>query len=303
MKKIKNRIPESRAYVTFQIFNYFFLFGIAVLCLLPLINVLSISLSSSAAAAAGEVKLLPVEFSAGAYKFVLKNKEFWTAMFISFKRVFLGGTIGIILTIITAYPLSKDSKVFKGRNFYAWFVFFTMLFGGGLIPGYLIITWTKLYDTIWALVIPGAINAFNVILMLNFFRQIPKELEEAAFIDGAGHWRILWTVIVPISKPVIATVMLFIVVGHWNSWFDGFLYMSNSKSYPLQTYLYSFLNFDPTKIKERITDPGQLQEIGRLSNQTLRAAQIFIGMIPILLLYIPLQKYFTKGIMLGSVKG
>jgi putative aldouronate transport system permease protein len=301
--KVRKGIPESSGYRTFQIINYIILTILAVFCLLPMINVLAISFSSSLSVAAGEVRMWPIGFNTTSYKFVFENKQFWISMLVSIKRVIIGGGLGIVLTIITAYPLSKDPKVFKARTKYVWFIFFTMLFSGGLIPGYLMVTWTKLYNTIWALIIPGAISAWNCILMLNFFRQLPKELEEAAYIDGAGHWTILWKIVVPISKPVIATVLLFIVVGHWNDWFGGYLYMSQSKKYPMQTYLYSLISIDITQMTKYNVDPEAIKKLSAVSNKTLSSAQIFVGALPILLVYPFLQKYFTKGIVLGSVKG
>ena len=276
---------------------------LAILCLIPMINVLAISFSSSLAVSAGQVNLWPVNFSLTSYKFVLENKSFWRSMFVSIQRVVLGGGAGLILTIITSYPLSKDPKVFKSRTKYVWFIFFTMLFGGGLIPGYLMVHWTGLMNTIWALIIPGVISPWYCILMLNFFRQLPKELEEAAFLDGAGHWTILWKIVVPVSKPVIATVLLFIIVGHWNDWFGGYLYMSQARKYPMQTYLYSLINIDITQMTKYVTDPEAIRMMRQVNNRTLSTAQIFVGALPILMVYPFLQKYFTKGIVLGSVKG
>ena len=301
MKK-RSGIPESRGYRFFQVCNYLFMTILAVLCILPMVNVLAISFSSSLTVSAGKVNLWPVDFSLQSYKFVFENKAFWRSMGVSIQRIVLAGGIGLVLTIITSYPLSRDTRSFKARTKYVWFIFFTMLFSGGLIPGYLMVHWTGLMNSIWALVIPGAISPWNCILMLNFFRQLPKELEEAALLDGAGHWTILWRVVVPISKPVIATVLLFIVVGHWNDWFGGYLYMSSARKYPMQTYLYSLINIDITQITKYVTDPDAIRMLGQVNNRTLSAAQIFVGALPILMVYPFLQKYFTKGIVLGSVK-
>ncbi len=299
--KAKNRIPESKTYVTFRIINNIFMGFLAFICLVPMINVLATSFSSSLAVSAGEVKLWPIGFNLYSYKFVVSNSAFWRAMWVSVKRVVLGSTINVILCILTSYPLSKNSRVFKGRNIYTWYIFITMLFGGGLIPGYLVVSWTHLLNTIWAMIIPGAVNAWNVILMLNFFRQLPKALEEAAFIDGAGQWTILWKIVVPLSKPVIATIALFCMVGHWNDWFSAFIYIGSPKGYPLQTYLYSLLSMDMTKITG--IPQNIMNEISKVNNKTLTSAQVFVGAFPILLVYPFLQKYFTKGIVLGSVKG
>jgi len=179
-------------------------------------------------------------------------------------------------------------------------MFFTMLFGGGLIPSFLLINNLGLMNSIWALVLPGAVSVWNIILMLNFFRQLPKELDEAAFIDGATHWTVLWKIYVPTSKAVIATVTLFTVVGQWNAWFDGMIYMTQER-FPLQTFLYFTLQAAGSL--EMLNEAQQMEAFRHLTQDTLQAAQIFVGALPVIMLYPFLQKYFTKGIVLGSVKG
>jgi putative aldouronate transport system permease protein len=198
-----------------------------------------------------------------------------------------------------AYPLSKEPGKLPGRTAYAWYFFFTMLFGGGLIPTFLVVKYSGLMDSIWSLIIPGAVPIFNVILLLNFFRQLPRELEEAAFIDGAGHWKTMWNIYLPISLPGLATICLFSLVGHWNEWFSAIIYMKHTENYPLQTYLQMVL----VQTNFRVSNQSDLDILNKLSNKTVNSAQIFIGMIPILCVYPFLQKYFTKGIVLGSVKG
>lgn len=287
------------AYEVFNVFNILFLVVLALLCLIPLVNILAISLSNATNAAAGEVTLWPVNFTWSAYVVAFSNRFFWSSMRISLERVVLGTALTMTINIITAYPLSRDSSYFRARRYWIWYFFFPTLFGGGLIPTFLIVKFTGLYDTIWALVVPGCAGIWNCILMLNFFRQLPRELEEAAFIDGAGHLKVLTQVIVPVSKPVLATVMLFTMVGHWNDWFGAFVYASKPQNYPLQTYLMSLLNLDVT----RVTDFRQRQLLERMSPKTLRAAMVFITALPILMVYPFLQKYFAKGLVLGSVKG
>ena len=175
----------------------------------------------------------------------------------------------------------------------------TILFSGGLIPWYMVIRLTGLIDSIWALILPGAVPIFNVILMINFFRNIPPALEEAAYMDGAGHGTLLWRIYLPLSVPVIATVSLFVIVGHWNAWFDGLILMNSPSRYPLQSYLQTIIiNPDPKMLTER-----DLEILKVINNRTTRAAQIFIAMLPILVAYPFLQRYFTTGITLGSVKG
>jgi putative aldouronate transport system permease protein len=303
MKKRTNGRIESRSYKIFRVFNNLLLILVALICLIPILHVLAMSLSSANAIAMGEVNLLPVDFTWLAYRFVINNKDFWRSMGVSIIRITLAGGIGIFLTILTSYPLSKADADFKARKYYVWYIYITMVFSGGLIPGFLIVKWTGLYNSILALVIPQLINAWNCILMLNFFRNLPKELEESAVLDGAGHWTILTKIVVPVSKPVIATVLLYIVVAHWNSWFDGSIFLATSTKYPLQTYLYSMNNFDPAVALKSGASQEAVNLLKSLSGKNLKSAQIFLGMIPILLIYPKLQKYFTKGIMLGSVKG
>jgi len=196
--------------------------------------------------------------------------------------------------------LAKEVRQFRYRTAYAWAFVFSMLFSGGLIPMYMLIRSLGMIDTIWALVLPGAIPVFNVVLLLNFYRSLPKELEEAAFMDGAGHWRTLWTLYVPLSLPALATIGLFATVGHWNSWFDGIIYMNSPDNYPLQSYLRTVV---VQRDLSSMTYTEALQESRQISDRTLKAAQIFLGALPILLLYPFLQRYFMQGIVLGSVKG
>ncbi len=219
-------------------------------------------------------------------------------MLVTGQRVFLGTIINMFLTIVIAYPLSKESKDLKFRTMYAWFFIFTILFGGGLIPWYMTIKYVGILNSIWALVLPGAIPVFNVILLLNFFRGLPKELEESSFIDGAGYWTTLWKIFVPISLPAMATIGLFTIVGHWNSWFDGLILMNTPDQYPLASYLQRIIKgIDLTKI----TGQDALV-MSQVSDRTAKAAQIFVGTFPILLVYPFLQRYFVQGIVLGSVK-
>lgn len=283
----------------FNIFNVSFLILLSLICLVPMIHILAVSLSSSAMAATGKVTFWPLDFSINSYTYVAGRSAFWRSMLVSVQRIALGGFTNLLLVILVAYPLSKERSEFKSRTFYAWFFFITMLFSGGLIPWYMVIRQLKLLDTIWALVLPRAVPVFSVILMLNFFRQVPHELGEAAFIDGAGHWRALWQIYVPLSTPALATILLYSLVGHWNSWFDGLILMNNPQNYPLQSYI-------QTIVVQRTFSQLTREEIEQLisiSDKTLRSAQIFLGSLPIVMVYPFLQKYFVKGIVLGGVKG
>ncbi|WP_309118521.1 carbohydrate ABC transporter permease [Paenibacillus sp.] len=278
--------------------NYAVLAALALLCLLPLIHVLAISFSSSQAATAGLVKLWPVEFTVSSYEFVLAKPAFTQSIGVSLQRVLLGVLVNMLLTVLIAYPLAKEAKKFPYRTAYVWFFVITMLFHGGLIPLYMTVKYTGIMNTLWALVLPNAVPVFNVVLLLNFFRGLPKELEEAAFMDGAGHWTTLWRVMVPLSAPALATITLFATVGHWNAWFDGLIFMNSPDNYPLQSYLQTVvINRDLSLVSS-----SDLKALAEVSDRTAKAAQIFLGALPILLVYPFLQRFFMKGIVLGSVK-
>ena len=234
-----------------------------------------------------------------AYQYVIEKKEFWTSLLKSAERVLIGVPMSMILTILIAYPLSKEKEQLQARGIYVWLFFFTMLFSGGLIPGYLLITNLHLMDTIWALILPTILSVYNIVLMINFFRGIPKELEEAAIIDGAGQFTTCFRVYVPCAKPSIATLTLFSFITQWNSYFDGLIFSNFPSSYPLASYLY-------TVVVKRDLSLLSIDEIKLLSvvdDRTIRCAQIFISLIPIMLIYPFAQKYFVKGMTVGSVKG
>jgi len=282
----------------FIILNHSFLILLSILCILPLINVIAISFSNSSAVTAGKVTFWPVQFSLSSYNYIMHSPAFLNSFLVTLERVAIGTVINMLLTILIAYPLSKDVRSFRLRTVYVWIFVFTMLFSGGLIPWYMTIRATGLLDTVWALILPGAVPIFNVILLLNFFRNLPKELEESAFIDGAGHWTALWKIYVPISLPAIATVVLFTIVGHWNSWFDGLILMNKVDNYPLSTYLQmTIIQADFSHLSQK-----DVSQLGVMSDRTNRAAQIVLGALPILMVYPFLQRFFVKGIVLGSVK-
>jgi putative aldouronate transport system permease protein len=284
----------------FSAVNYVFLSLVAFACLLPLLNVLAVSFSSSAPAAAGFVKLWPVQPTLASYEYALRKQEFLTSLLVSLKRVGIGVVVNLVLTVSIAYPLSRDRKSFRWRSVYAWFFIVTMWFQGGLIPTYMVIRRMGLMDSIWALILPNAVPVFNVILLMNFFRGLPKEIEEAAFIDGAGHWTQILKIYLPLSTPAIATVTLFMTVGHWNGWFDGLIYMNSPKNYPLQSYLRTIIVEQEMTM---LTSSEMLQSMNEISDRTLKAAQVFLAALPILAVYPLLQRYFMKGLVIGSIKG
>lgn len=292
-----NRIHDTWGARVFACCNYIVLAVAAFLCIVPLVNVLAVSLSSSHAANANLVGLWPVDFTLQSYKVILSRSEVLQALWITVERTGLGVALNNALTVMLAYPLSKSAKQFRGRHVYMGGILFVMIFNGGLVPTYIIVNNLGLTDTIWSLVLPGAVPIFSVILMMNFFRQLPGEIEEAAFMDGANYFTSLFRIIIPLSMPVIATVTLFHFVGHWNDWFAALIYMNDVDKYPLQTMLQAIIKGNDIKT---LDDAKMFADV---SDRTLKSAQIFVTTLPIIVLYPFLQKYFTKGIVLGSVKG
>ena len=266
-------------------------------CLLPLINMVAISFSGSNAVSANKVGLLPVDFNTSAYKKLLGDAQFWKSFLISVERVVLGTFINMVFTISMAYPLSKSRHRFQAREIYMKIVIFAMLFSGGIIPLFMVVSKLHLTNTIWSLILPGAVPVFNVILLINFFKGVPDSLDEAARIDGAGPLTVLLKIYLPVSLPALATVALFAIVNHWNDYFSGLIYMSKAEMYPLQTYIQQ-LTVDLTQI----TDANQLKQLASMNNRTFNAAKIVVSTIPLLIIYPFLQKYFVTGMVIGAVK-
>ena len=288
---------KTLSYRVFNMINICFMVIVALLCIIPLVHVLAVSFSSKAAADANLVGLWPIEFTIESYKKTMANPIFLHSIWVSIQRTVIGTGLTLLLSFLAAYPLSKENSTFKGRTIYSWLFVFTMIFSGGLVPFYMVIQKIGLMDSFWVLVLPGAVNVYLTILLLNFFRGVPRELEEAALIDGAGHFRVMFSIYLPVSLPAIATLALFSMVTQWNSWFDGLLYINNSKDYPLATFL-------QTVIIQRDMSSMSInpKEMELISTKTVKSAQIFIGALPILLVYPFLQKYFASGLVMGSVK-
>ena len=286
----------------FSIVTTMILLLLALSCLMPILNVLAISLSEQGAVAAGKVGLWPVDFTLAAYKYVMKDVAFFKSILVSVARVLIGPTLNLLLTILCAYPLSKSENRFHARKVYVWLFYFTTLFGGGIIPTYMIVNKVGLINSFWSMVIPGAVPIAYMIMMMNYFRNLPKELEEAALVDGASQWVILTKIYIPLSKASIATILLFCIVNHWNSWFDGMLYFNNTSGQPMATYLHNIVvntNLESMKAMDMET----LEQLMKISTQTTQAAQIFLAMLPILIVYPFMRKYFAEGVVMGSVKG
>jgi putative aldouronate transport system permease protein len=275
--------------------------SLGLICLLPLWNIVATSFSSSEAVTANAVGLIPVNFTTETYKMIMEDAQFWRSFGISVQRVILSLLINMVLIVLMAYPLSKSKRVFKGRNVYMNLLIFSMLFSGGMIPTYLVVKNLNLLNTIWSLVLPGAVQVFSVILIMNFFIGVPKSLEEAAIMDGANPLQILVKVFIPISLPALATVALFSIVGNWNDFFSGLIYMTKVSNYPLMTYIQS-LSINIEEMLKSGANANSLENMMQVSNKNLNAAKIVVSIIPLLVIYPLLQKYFIHGIVVGSVK-
>jgi putative aldouronate transport system permease protein len=292
---------ESPSRKFFNVINYVILTATGIVCLVPFINLFAISFSDSGAVSAGRVVFWPVNFTLASYSFAVTNGKFFPALLVSVERILLGVGVNLLFMIMAAYPLSKSKEQFRARNIFMVYFVITMIIGGGLVPTYILVTRLKLLNSLWALVLPGALPVWTMVILMNFIRQMPQDIEEAAMIDGAGVFRRLVSVLLPLLKPALATVALFCAVGHWNDWFSGLIYMQSPTRYPLQTYLQTLL----LSMEEmmRISGVDFMKLLAMMNARTGRAAQLFLGALPMMILYPFLQKYFTKGLVIGSVKG
>ena len=270
---------------------------IVAICVYPFLNVLAYSFSDRVAVMSGKVTVWPIHFQLDAYKEILKQAQVWAAMRVSVIVTLLGTLLGLLMTVCAAYALSKPDL--RGGKIFTGFILFTMYFGGGIIPTFLVVKSIGLYDSLFALVLPSAMNVFNFIVMRTFFRNISKELKEAALIDGAGDMTILIKIVLPLSLPILATIGLYYAVDYWNDYFSALLYIQTPEKFSLQLRL------------RQILFAGQLdQMLGsadsagvKIMPETLKMASIVVTTLPIIVIYPWLQKYFVKGVMVGSVKG
>ena len=295
---VENKSFHSKVRVA-VIYGIVLLLGLC--CLFPLLNILAISFSGSAAVSANRVGIIPVDFTLTAYNKILSDGQFWRSFMISVIRVVLALALNLAVTVPMAYAMTKSKKEFRARNIYMNLLIFAMLFNGGMIPTYILVRNLGLLNSIWSLVLPGALPIFNVIMLMNFFLGIPKSLEEAALIDGASPFQVLIKIMVPCAKPSIATVSLFSIVGSWNDFFSGLIYMQKVENYPIMTYIQS-LNVDIQELLKSGASSSALESVTELSNRNLNAAKIVVAVIPLLLIYPILQKYLITGMVMGSVK-
>ncbi|OAS18004.1 carbohydrate ABC transporter permease [Paenibacillus oryzisoli] len=299
-RKAPARILENSVDRMYLFFVYVFLVICLIIVAYPLIYIVSSSFSSSSAVISGKVWLFPVEPTLRGYKAVFQNPQILTGYGNSLFYLFFGTLLSVTLTITAAYPLSR--KNFYGRNVITTLFIFTMLFNGGLIPYYLTVKGMGLLDTRWAMIIPGAISVWQVILARTFFQtSIPSELTEAAHLDGCSDFKFLLRIVIPLSKPIIAVLVLMYAIGYWNSYFEALIFLKSANLYPLQLILRNILilnSIDPTMVKDvkELADRQGLKEL-------LKYSLIVVASAPVLMLYPFVQKHFVKGLLIGSLKG
>ncbi len=282
----------------FPVINGIILFAMAFIGIIPFVHMIAVAFSGPMPSAANTVVLWPVEFNFKAFAKAVADNQLVKSAMISIYRVIGGTLLTMALTIITAYPLSIESNEFPGRKFYVVYMMVVMLFTGGLIPNYILVTRMGLTDTILALILPGAIPVFNVIVLLNSFRRVPNEIREAAMIDGSNDFMCLGNIYIPLSIPSLATLTMFCIIGHWNAWFDGILYMRDRTKYPLQTYIQTFL----AALSESKSLEDAAEQLA-VSDRSLMYAYITLACVPILIVFPLLSRHIKSGLVIGSVKG
>ncbi|MCL2833883.1 MAG: carbohydrate ABC transporter permease [Treponema sp.] len=288
--------------LVFECFNFSIMIIISVLMLYPFLFVLAASFSSGSEVSRGMVGIIPKGFNVDSYRAVFQYKYIWEGYRNTLLYTTAGTSINLAFTMAGAYPLSR--KQFYGRGVFTFIIAVTMFFSGGLIPTYLVMKSYKLLNTFWVMVIPGAINTWNMIIMRTFFQNIPNELEEAAVIDGCSDIGVLFRVILPLSTASIMTIGMFYAVGHWNSWFNAFIYLRDQSRYPIQLWLRLIVLQNQINDITLIASQGAVdQSAERLVSDTIKYAVIIVAAAPILCVYPFIQKYFVKGTMIGSVKG
>ena len=281
----------------FDTINFIVLTACVLVCLAPFLHIVAISLSSTRAITSGEVNLFPVELEWQAYVQVFTDSSMIRSLGFTILLTCLFTVLCMVLTIAAGYPLSKRNL--KGRKLVMFIIVVTMFFSGGLIPEYILIRNLNLLDSIWALVLPGLINPFYLIILISFFNNIPESLEESAEIDGSSQYRTLISIVLPLSLPVIATLSLFYAVGRWNGFSDTLMYIQSPELYPLQLKLYQLIQ------NNMVTELMQMEgtQMHKMMPESLKAASVIFATVPILIVYPWLQRYFVSGVMLGAVKG
>ncbi|MGX7198550.1 carbohydrate ABC transporter permease [Enterococcus nangangensis] len=289
-------MEKSKGYRIFTVFNTIILVVIVFVTLFPFLNVVAQSFSSEGYINAGKVSLIPRGFNINTYKIVAADKMFWINYKNTVLYTVLGTAISMVLTTMFAYVLSK--KHLMGQKFFITFAVFTMFFNGGLIPNYVLIRSLGWLNEIWAVVVPGALSVYNMLIMKAFFESLPDSLEEAAAIDGLSTYGIFLKIVLPLSKPIIATMILFYAVAYWNSWFSAFLYFDKRELFPVTVYLRNMVKGATTAQSTGGMSSDNAQQV----RSNIKAVTMVLSVLPILTVYPFVQKYFVSGIMLGSVK-
>lgn len=284
----------------FDIINVFLLFIILIIILYPLIYVVSASFSDAQQVIAGNIRLLPIDFTTESYQSVFKNENIFRSFINTVTVTIFGTLLNLVLTTLAAYPLSR--KDLKGRDKIMIFITITMFFSGGIIPTYLVVQKLGLINHLSALILPGAISSYNLIIMRTFFQSsIPYELQESAFIDGCSNTRTLLSIILPLSAPILAVIALYYAVAHWNAYFNAMLYLTERELYPLQMILKEILI--QSQMSEMMDMNADSLYRQAMLGETIKYAVVVVSSIPMLIIYPFIQKFFVKGIMIGAVKG
>ncbi|MFD0960237.1 carbohydrate ABC transporter permease [Paenibacillus chungangensis] len=287
----------GRKWNWFDWLNSLFMIAVCVAMIYPFLHMGSLSLSTSNVSMT-QLRLLPEEMTLANYKKVLTNDFVLSGFVNTLKRTAAGTALSLLAIVFTAYPLAK--RYFPHRTFWTMFIVFTMFFSGGLIPNYLLVKSLGLMNTTWALILPGLISTFSMIIARNYFMSLPDSLEESAKIDGANELSILFKIIIPISMPIIATLTLWTAVAHWNAWFDSMIYMTDTKKHVLQVVMRRVV----LEGTQDMVDINTLEDSNASVNpETIKAATVMVTIIPIIMFYPFLQKYFVKGVLVGSLKG
>lgn len=281
----------------FKFFTVTIVVLIALVCLIPFLHIVALSFSNKTPVIKGEIFLLPKQIDLSAYEAVFNNKGLMDSMWFTLFLTVVSTLFSLVMTVLCAYPLSRPGLKFKSPILI--FILFTMYFSGGMIPGYLNIKDLGLLDSFWVLVLPGVLSTYNMILMKSFFQSMPRELEESAYVDGANDLVVLLRIVLPLSKAMLATLALFYAVGRWNGFQDAILYINDSDLYTIQVRLRQLIQ--ASQVSTMIEDIPEMK--GNLVAETVKAACMVFSMIPVMIVYPWLQKYFVKGVMIGSVKG
>jgi putative aldouronate transport system permease protein len=291
------KIKQTTGERIFDVFNIILLSLFGLTTVAPFVHILAASLSDKHALINMEVSFWPVKPQLDNYAMVLNNKMFWNSYKVTIILVVSATLIHMFMTVITAYPLSKS--YLPGRKYFMLMVVFSMIFNAPMIPAYLVVKQLHLIDTLWALIIPGAVSSFNMILCLTYFKSIPEELFEAARIDGMPEFQILCKIALPISKPMIVTLILFYTVGTWNSYYGALMYITKQSLKPLQVFMYNLIAQSSYNGMDEVQ---QKELVSNITPDGLKMAAIMIASLPILLVYPFIQKFFIKGVMIGSLK-